>query len=229
MKYSVFVSRPIPEKALSLLRPYCDIHMWEDADTPPPLNQLIATVEGLLSYGHERITDELMKTAPNLRIISVLGVGYDHVDIEAAVRRGIAVGHTPGTLDDTVADLTLGLIIAVSRKLIVGDSFVRRGMWKAFNPNFMWGNDVHGATLGIIGMGNIGLSVARRARAFNMRILYHNRARRPECERKLGVAYAPLESLLSESDFVVIQTPLTNETYHLIGENEFSIMKETAF
>ena len=229
MKYPVFVSRPIPEKALSLLRPECDIDMWADAGTPPPLRQRIAKVEGLLSYGHEPITDDLLKNATGLRVISSIGVGYDHVDVAAAGRRGIKVGHTPGTLDDTVADLTFGLIIASARKLITGDVFVRQGIWKTFNPNFMWGTDVHGATLGIVGMGRIGKAVARRARAFNMRILYHNRTRRSECEQELGVAYAPLESLLSESDFVVTLTPLTDETHHLISENEFSIMKESAF
>jgi len=229
MKYPVFVSRPIPEKALSLLRPECNIDMWLDAVAPPPLIERISKIEGLLSYGHEHITDELLKNAKTLRVISSMGVGYDHVDVASANRRNIKVGYTPGTLDDTVADLTFGLIISLARNLVTGDVYVRQGIWKTFNPNFMWGTDVHGSTLGIVGMGNIGQAVARRAKGFNMRILYHNRRRKPESEKELGVAYAPLEFLLFESDFVVIQTPLTSETHHMISENEFSIMKKTAF
>ena len=229
MGYAVFISRPIPEIALSLLEPDCDIDMWNDAGTPPPLEERIARVAGLLSYGHEPITDDLMAKASDLRVISVVGVGYDHVDIAAAARRGIAVGHTPGTLDDTVADLTFGLILAVARNLTAGHEFVRRGLWKNFNPNFMWGTDVHHATLGIIGMGSIGSAIAERAEAFQMRVLYHNRRPRPECGEKYNVRYAELDALLAESDFVVIQTPLTDQTHHLIGERELSIMKKTAY
>ncbi|MCF8049681.1 MAG: D-glycerate dehydrogenase [Desulfobacterales bacterium] len=225
----VFISRPIPEKALSLLRSECDIDMWPDAGTPPPLRDRAVEAEGILTYGHEPIDDDLMKHAKTLKVVSVIGVGYDHVDVKAATRRGIAVGHTPGTLDDTVADFTMGLIIAVARNVVAGDAFVRTGMWKSFNPNFMWGSDVDHATLGILGMGNIGSAIARRARAFDMRIIYHNRTRRPEYERLFGAVYAPLPSLLAESDFIVIQAPLTDETHHLIGEDEFSLMKKSAF
>jgi glyoxylate reductase len=229
MRYQVFVSRPIPGEALSLLRPECDIDMWPDAAIPPPLKERTIGVEGILSYGHEPINDELMSRSKALRIVSVVGVGYDHVDVEAATRRGIAVGHTPGTLDDTTADFTMGLMLAVARNVVAGDKFVRTGLWESFNPNFMWGSDVHHATLGIIGMGNIGRAIARRARAFDMRILYHNRNRRPECEQRFECVYTPLAYLLAESDFIVIQTPLTRETHHLIGENEFNFMKKSAF
>lgn len=228
MKPRVFISRPIPEKALSIIKNECQVDWWTETETPPPLREKIVGLDGLLTYGHELVTAEMMDTAPNLKVISVMGVGYDHVDVAAATERGIAVGHTPGVLDETVADMTFALLMAVARNILKGDRFVRGGDWRVYNPNILWGAEIHGSTLGIIGMGRIGRAVARRARGFNMKILYHNRHRLPEWEEKLGVQYTSKETLLAEADFIVVLTSLTKQTHRLIGESELAQMKPTA-
>lgn len=228
MSYNVFISRPIPEKPLSMIQAECAAEVWPDAGLAPPLAEKIVDRDGILTYGHELVTPEMMDTAPNLKVISVMGVGYDHVDVAAAFERGIAVGHTPGTLDETTADLTFALLLAAARNIVGGDKYVRSGVWKVYNPNILWGAEVNGATLGIIGLGRIGRAIARRARGFDMKILYHNRNRAPEWEEKLGVEYASFEALLSQSDFVVVMTPMTTETQHLIDRKALSLMKSTA-
>jgi len=228
MNYNVFISRPIPPTPLEMIQAEADVEIWTDVETPPPLVEKIVGRDGMLTYGHELVTGEMMDTAPHLKVISVMGVGYDHIDVKAAFERGIAVGHTPGTLDETTADLTFALLLAAARNVVSGDRFVRSGAWKVYNPNILWGAEVHGATLGIIGMGRIGRAIARRARGFEMRILYYNRNRAPEWEQKLGVEYAPFEELLAQADFVVVMTPYSQATYHLIDQKALSLMKKTA-
>ena len=228
MKHRVFISRRIPEKALAMLRDDCQIEMWTEAAVAPPVQEKIVGRDGLITYGHELVTGEMMDTAPNLKVISVMGVGYDHVDVAAATARGIAVGHTPGTLDETVADLTFALLLAAARNVLKGDQYIRSGAWQVFDPNILWGAEVHGATLGIIGMGRIGRVVARRAQGFDMNILYYNRSRTPEWEAELRAQYASMETVLTQSDFVIVMTPFSEETRRLIGANEIAQMKETA-
>jgi glyoxylate reductase len=211
-----------------MIQAEADAEIWTDVETPPPLVEKIVGRDGLLTYGHELVTGEMMDTAPNLKVISVMGVGYDHIDVKAAFERGITVGHTPGTLDETTADLTFALLLAAARNVVSGDKFVRSGAWKVYNPNILWGAEVHGATLGIIGMGRIGRAIARRAKGFDMRILYYNRNRAPEWEQELGVEYAPFEELLAQADFVVVMTPYSQATYHLIDRKVLSLMKKTA-
>jgi len=224
----VFISRPIPDEVAERIRRECTVDMWPASDPPPPLSEKIEDVDGVITYGHERLTAEAMDAAPRLRVVSVMGVGYDHVDAEAAGARGIAVGHTPGVLDETTADLTFALLMAAARRLIPAHDHVRAGRWTLFDPNILWGVDVHHATLGIVGMGRIGYQVARRARGFDMRVLYNRRTRQPEWERELGVEYAGLDDLLAESDFVSLQVPLTDETRHMIGAEQLARMKPTA-
>ena len=228
MKHRVFISRRIPDKALEMIKPDCDIDMWAEATVPPPIVERIVGVDGLLTYGHELVTGPMMDTAPNLKVISVMGVGYDHVDVAAATERGIAVGHTPGTLDETVADFTFALLLAAARNVLKGDKYTRSGAWKVYDPNILWGAEIHGATLGIVGMGRIGRAVARRAKGFDMKVLYHNRHRAEQWEQELGVQYAAFETLLSQADFVIILTPLSEKTEGLIGKKELSLMKNTA-
>jgi glyoxylate reductase len=157
-------------------------------------------------------------------------VGYDNIDIPAATRRGIPVGHTPGVLTETTADFAFALIMAGARRVAESDSLVRRGGWRAWGPMTMLGQDVHHATLGLVGLGRIGGEVAKRARGFSMRVLYHDAVRRSqEEERELGVEYVPeLAKLLAEADFVSVHVPLLPETRHLIGAAEFALMKPTA-
>ena len=228
MKHRVFISRRIPDKALEMIKPDCDIDMWTEATVPPPIVERIVGVDGLLTYGHELVTGPMMDTAPTLKVISVMGVGYDHVDVAAATERGIAVGHTPGTLDETVADFTFALLLAAARNVLKGDKYTRSGAWKVYDPNILWGAEIHGATLGIVGMGRIGRAVARRAKGFDMKVLYHNRHRAEQWEQELGVQYAAFETLLSQADFVIILTPLSEKTEGLIGKKELSLMKNTA-
>ena len=228
MKHNVFISRPIPEKPLHMIEAECQVEMWPEAGLAPPLEEKIVGRDGILTYGHELVTPDMMDTAPNLKIISVMGVGYDHVDVAAAFERGITVGHTPGTLDETVADLTFALLLATARNLVKGDNYIRSGVWQVYDPNILWGAEVNGSTLGIIGLGRIGQAIARRAKGFDMKLLYFNRNRAPEWEEKLGVEYTSFEDLLAQSDFVLVMVPLTNETHHLIDRKALSMMKNSA-
>lgn len=211
-----------------MLQGSCSVEVWDREGVAPPLEEKMRDVEGLLTYGHEPVSRQMILSARHLRSISVMGVGYDHVDIRAAAQRGIPVGHTPGVLDETVADMTFALLLAAARNVIAGHQFVRSGKWSHFDPNRLWGVDVHDSLLGIIGMGRVGYAVARRARAFRMRVLYCRRHRRRDWERELGVEYAALDDLLDSSDFVTLHVPLTPQTRHLIGARELGRMKPGA-
>ena len=163
-----------------------------------------------------------------LRIVAQMAVGYDNVDVAAATERGILVTNTPGVLTETTADLAFALLLAAARRVVEGDRLARTGGWKSWHPSFLLGQDVHGATLGIVGLGQIGQAVARRARGFDMRILYHDRTRHVEAEAGLSAEFVDLEHLLRESDFVSLHVPLSPETRHLIGGRELALMKPTA-
>jgi len=228
LKPKVFITRPIPEQVLNKLRETCEVDMWHTSAILPPIAEKISALDGLLTYGHELVTSEMIDTAPNLKVISVLGVGYDHVDSAAAKARGIAVGHTPGVLSDTTADMTFALLLAAARNIIAADHHVQSKQWTYYDPNILWGYDVHHATIGIVGMGRIGYAVAKRALGFDMRVLYYRRSRREDWERDLGIEYASLDRLLRESDFVTLHVPLSKETHRLIGAAEFKKMKPTA-
>jgi glyoxylate reductase len=226
MPYQVLTDEPLPNEMLSMLAENCEVQVWPaDAAGPSPL---FATAEGLLTYGHPRVDGGLLDHLSRLRVISNFGVGVDHIDLEAARQRGIPVGNTPGILDGATADLTFALLLAAARNLVVGDRYARSAAFTHYDPNRLLGAEVHGATLGIIGLGNIGRQVARRARGFDMQVLYHNRRRNPEAEAELGVTYAPLAELLRQADFVTLNVPLTAETRGLIGREELALMKSTA-
>lgn len=222
----VFVTRRLPGGALDRLRAVADVDLWE-GDLPPPREALIARVreaEGLICLLTDRIDAGVLAAAPRLRVISTMAVGYDHIDVAYATARGIPVGHTPGVLTETTADLAWALLLATARRVVEGDRFVREGHWRTWDPNLLLGYDVHGATLGIVGMGAIGQAVARRASGFGMRVLY---TRRSAADASIGQR-VPLDDLLRESDFVSLHVPLTEETRHLIGERELRLMKPTA-
>lgn len=167
---------------------------------------------------------------PNLKIISNYAVGFDNVDAKAATQRGIIVTNTPSEeVNEAVAEFAWALILALSRRLVEGDEFARKGAYKGWEPDIFLGRDVYGKTLGIIGLGRIGTMVARRAKGFNMKVLYNKRDRDERSEKELGVEYRDLEMLLTEADYVTLHVPLTPETTHLINTERLSKMKPTAF
>lgn len=213
-----------------MLAEVADVHVWRDAFPPPQdeLRRQASTADALLTMLTEQIDAELLDAAPSLRIVANMAVGYDNIDVEAATAQGVAVTNTPGVLTETTADLTVALMLAAARRVVEGDAVVRSGGWKTWHPSFLLGQDVHGATLGIIGLGAIGQAVARRARAFDMKLLYYSRSRKPEAEAELGIVYRPLDGLLREADFISLHCPLTPATRGLIGERAFALMKPTA-
>ncbi len=212
-----------------MLADVCEVHLWE-GELPPPrevLLQEMADAEGLLCLLTDTIDAALMDAAPRLKVISNFAVGYDNIDVAAATRRGLPVGNTPGVLTETTADCAFALLMAAARRIVEGVDFVRAGRWQTWGPMLLMGQDVYGATLGLVGLGRIGQAVARRARGFDMRILYHDTAERAEAQT-LGAAWRPLDDVLAEADFLSLHVPLTTETYHLIGARELQRMKPTA-
>ena len=225
----IFITRPIPEPILIKMQAECDVDMWHTSAILPPIADKIPPLDGLVTYGHEPVTDEMFDTSPSLKVVSVVGVGYDHVDEDAARKQGIALGHTPGVLSETTADMTWALMLAAARNVVPAYNHVQvNKQWHYYDPNILCGYDVHHSTIGIVGMGRIGYAVAKRALAFDMKVLYYKRERRPDWEEELGIEYASLERLLKESDFVTLHVPLTEETTHMIGKAEFESMKPTA-
>ena len=229
----VYVTRIIPEGGLRLVRESCDAEIWE-GETPPPREVLLEKVrgiDGLLSLLTDKIDAELMDAAgPQLKVISNYAVGYNNIDVEAATERGIAVGNTPGVLTDTTADMAFTLLMAAARRVVEGVDYVRAGKWRTWGPTLLLGRDVHHATLGIIGFGRIGRTVAKRAQGFEMEILFHDPlvdADDPEV-RELGAKAVDLDTLYARSDFVTVHVPLLDETHHMIGTEALRKMRSTA-
>ena len=226
----VYVTRHLPQPALDLLARHAHVTVWP-GEIPPPravLMKEVAEIDGLLALLTDRVDGALLDAAPRLRVVSNYAVGYDNIDVAAATSRGVLVTNTPGALVETVADFTLALMLAAARRLIEGDQYVRAGHWRTWGPQTLLGRDLYGATLGLIGLGQIGRAVARRAHGFGMRILYYTPARKPDAERELELEYAPLERLLAESDVVSLHCPLTDETYHLIDRDALEKLKPGA-
>jgi glyoxylate reductase len=229
-KPRVFVTRIIPDEGLDLVREATDCTLWEE-DCPVPREVLVREVgraDGLLCLLTDAVDGELLDGAPRLKVVANMAVGYDNIDVAAATERGVPVTNTPGVLTETTADLTWALLMAAARRIVEADAFTRAGRWKTWSPKLLLGQDIHHATLGIVGLGRIGAEVAKRARGFDMRILYASRTRKPELEPNLGLEYASLEDLLRQSDFVTLHTPLSEETRGLIGRRELAVMKPTA-
>ncbi|WP_031515704.1 2-hydroxyacid dehydrogenase [Desulfofalx alkaliphila] len=231
MKPKVYITRKIPDETLALISEVCEVALWEQEDLPVPyevLEKAVVEVDGIYSLLTDNIDEALISKAKNLKVISNMAVGFNNIDLKAATARGIMVTNTPGVLTETTADLTFALLLATARRLVESSDFLREGKWKTWSPMLLTGQDVYGATLGIIGMGRIGEALAKRAKGFDMRIIYHNRNRKPAVEKELNAEYVDLDVLLKESDFVVIMTPFTPETVNLIGKRELSLMKKTA-
>lgn len=227
----VFVTRQISTEAIRLLESSTHVRVWE-RDEPIPRDELlraVSDVDGLLPLLTDRIDADLLDHAPRLKVVANMAVGYDNVDLAACTARGVVATNTPGVLTETTADLAFALMLAVARRVVESDRFVREGRWSTWGPMLYLGRDVHHACLGIVGMGRIGAEVARRAHGFNMRLLYCNRSRRPELEDSLGIEYVDFGMLLRESDFVSIHVDLNNTTRHMFAAEQFRLMKPTAY
>jgi len=223
----VYVTRELPSTILQPLRERFEVELWR-GDQPVPTEELLARVvdaEGLLCMLNDVIDVGLLNAAPSLRVISQMAVGVDNIDLDECSKRGIAVGHTPGVLTETVADTAFALLSAVVRRLPEGLEEVRGGMWGPWSPFHLNGGDLHGTTLGIVGMGRIGQAVARRAMGFDMSVVYNS----PSDVYSLEARRLDLEALLDVSDNVVICAALTDITRGLIGATELGLMKQTAY
>ncbi|WHY57928.1 2-hydroxyacid dehydrogenase [Peribacillus simplex] len=231
MKPKIYITRKLPEQIIEGLSRNYDVRMWDQEDIPVPrevLEKEIKEVEGLLCLLTEQIDESLIERAPNLKIIANMAVGHNNIDLQSATKRGIMVTNTPGVLTETTADLTFGLLLATARRMMEAEDYLRSGRWETWSPMQLTGQDVHGATLGIIGLGRIGEALAKRAKGFDMNLVYFNRSRKYEQEKELGIEYQPLEKLLQISDFVCVMLPLTPETTYMIGKEQLESMKGTA-
>lgn len=222
----VLLNRSLPDYIEEQLAPYCTFQPWSlltEGDTAAR-----AAIQGIVTYGHTPIDETVLAPLPNLKVISSFGVGHDHIDVAACSRHGVAVGNTPGAVDGATADMTWALLLALARNVVIGDRFARGPEFTRFDPSRLIGKEVYGSTLGIVGLGRIGQQVARRARGFEMTLLYHNRHRDPAAEAELGARYAGLGELLEAADFVTINVPLTADTRGLISTAELRRMKPDA-
>lgn len=228
MKYKVLLTRRIIDEVMNYLASHVELEVGSDEimERDVLLNK-IKDKDGIISMLDDRIDEEVIDSAPKLKVISNYAVGYNNINVKYAISKGIFVTNTPGVLTETTADLTWALILSTCRLIPQADSFVRKGLFKGWGPLMFLGKDVYGKTLGIIGLGRIGKSVAKRAAGFSMKVLYWDKLKLDrEEEKKLGVEYRELESLLQESDIVTVHLPLTSETYHLLDREKLSLMKK---
>lgn len=228
--FKVFVTRRLPTTQ-EALQAIAEVEVWSERHPPAyeVMREKSRNVDGLLCLLTDQIDQPLMAANPALKVISQMAVGYDNIDIVAATAHKIPVGHTPGVLTAATADLTWALLMAAARRVVEGDRVTRQGLWRTWEPDFLLGPNVSGATLGIIGLGRIGQAVAKRAQGFDMQILYSQPRRcDPALEAALGVEFVEFDRLLAESDFVTIHTPLTPGTHHLFGDRQFQQMQRSA-
>ena len=228
----IYVTRELPEEAIQILKPKFEVEVWQ-GEMPPPKSLLVEKVkeaDGLICLLTEKIDEDVVNAASSqLRGICQIAVGFDNINVKAATTKGICVTNTPGVLTETTADYAFTLLVATARRIAEADKYVKSGQWKVpWGLMMLLGQDIWGKTLGIVGIGRIGSAVARRAKGFNMKIIYYDVFRNEQVERELGVEYVPLEKLLKESDFVTVHVPLTPETHHLINEDRLRTMKKTA-
>jgi lactate dehydrogenase-like 2-hydroxyacid dehydrogenase len=231
MKPRVLVTKRIYPEAMALLREHAEVdyEATDDGLDAAGLAARLAGKQAVVSQLTDKFDAAVIERLEGLRIIANVAVGFDNVDVPAATRRGILVSNTPDVLTDTTADLAFALLLAAARRLVEGHQFVHSGAWSKWRIDLLVGHDAHHRTLGILGMGRIGQAVARRARGFSMRVLYHDARRAPEeVEKELGLEFVSREELLRECDFLSLHVPLTPATRHTIGAAELRAMKPTA-
>lgn len=232
-KPQIFVTRQIPQEGLEILKDYCQVEVSEYDGVIPRslLLKRVKDTDGLLVLLTDKIDKEVISAAgKRLRVISNYAVGYNNIDIGEATKKGIMVTNTPGVLTETTADLAWALLMSIARRIVEGDKFVRAGKFRGWEPMLLLGTDIYEATLGLIGFGRIGQAMARRAKGFNLKVLYYDKNPvSPIIEKELGVSRAGFDEILRESDFISIHVPLNEETFHLIGQKELSIMKKESY
>jgi glyoxylate reductase len=230
-KPRVYVTRELPERGLKIIKERFEAEVWPEY-APPPKKVIIEkarNVDALAPLLSDKIDAEVFDAAPKLKIVAQMAVGFDNIDVQEATKRGIYVTNTPEVLTDTTADFAWALLMAVARRIVEADKYVRTGQWKVgWHPSMLQGRDVYNATLGVVGAGRIGQAVAKRATGFDMKILFYDVIPRPEME-KLGAKKVDLDTLLKESDFVSVHVPLMKETRHLINIEKLRLMKKTAY
>lgn len=232
-KPNVYVTRQLFPEAMEILEAVARVEVFEGVDNAIPRDLLlekVKDVDGLLPLLTERIDGELMDAGEKIKVISNYAVGYNNIDTEAATERGIYVTNTPGILTDTTADAAFALLMAVARRIPEADRHIRAKGWiHAWGPRMYIGSDVHGKTLGILGMGRIGSAMAKRAKGFDMDVVYNDVYRREDLEEELGITYKPRDEVMRSADFLSLHVPLTPETHHMMGAEELASMKKTAF
>jgi len=231
-KPKVYVTRELPERGLEVIKRHFDAEVWLEYAPPPKkvIIEKVRNVDALASLLSDTIDAEVFDAAPKLKIVAQMAVGFDNISVQEATKRGIYVTNTPEVLTDTTADFAWTLLMAVARRVVEADKYVRIGQWKVgWHPTMLQGRDVYGATIGIVGAGRIGYGVAKRATGFNMKILFYDVVPRPEMEKELGAKSVDLDTLFRESDFVSIHVPLIKETYHLVNAEKLKLMRKTAY
>jgi len=232
MKPRVLITRVLPEPALEVVRQACEVQLdpLDQPLTPAALQQAVIGKQGVLCLVTDRLDAQVLDAATELKVVSNVAVGYDNIDVAAATQRGILVTNTPGVVTESTADLTWSLLCSLARRIAEGDRYIRAGKWRDWTLLLMAGSDIHGKTLGICGMGRIGQAVARRAKGFNMRILYHNRQRLDTAlESELNATWVEKRTLLQQADFVSLHVPLSAATTHFIGVEELRMMRPAAY
>jgi len=229
-KPRVLATRPLFPAARAILDEHCEVDYYPDRIPRAELLKRIADKDGLVCLLTEKVDEELLSTAPTLRIASTVSVGFDNIDVPACTAHRVVATNTPGVLDDTTADFAWTLLMAIARRLIEGDTWLRSGTWPGWDLDQVLGGDIWGKTLGVLGFGRIGRGVARRSMGFNMRVLYNDAVRAPaEVEEELRAGFADRDRLFRESDFISVHVPLMPETRHLISKDNLDKMKPTAY
>ena len=230
MQPKVYITRRIPESGIKLLQESCDVEIWDSDDVVPRdvFLKAISDKDAVLCLLTDKVDAETMDVAKSVKIFANMAVGFDNIDVEECTKRGVMASNTPGVLTDTTADFAFTLLMAAARRIREGHEFIQAGKWETWGPLLLMGQDIHHATLGLIGLGRIGTEMARRGQGFSMRVLYNDVVRREDLEQELGLEYADFDTVLRESDFVSMHVPYMPATHHLISTEQLAMMKQSA-
>ncbi len=230
MQPKVYITRRIPESGIKLLQESCDVEIWDSDDVVPRdvFLKAISNKDAVLCLLTDKVDAETMDVAKSVKIFANMAVGFDNIDVEECTKRGVMASNTPGVLTDTTADFAFTLLMAAARRIREGHEFIQAGKWETWGPLLLMGQDIHHATLGLIGLGRIGTEMARRGQGFSMRVIYNDVVQREDLEQELGLEYADFDTVLQESDFVSMHVPYMPATHHLISTEQLAMMKQSA-